>query len=593
MEEVGGNEGNKALSRIIAAIERAEGRVMKTEEALDAVMEQMKPLEEEEKMGTLTSKAEERLAYLRKKEESLREDLRKEKEDLRKKEEDLRKKEEDLRKEKEDLRRKNVVALREALFPYIVQTPSSASLSDVEACCESMSLLSSPIYLDVIREFVSTTKQPTGEFEEEEGALLLEVLHLCERKTVKGRPFLDGLSQGLFAESGGGALNESLSSATLCASLAALRPMVGGQSARWLHQVPERAGGEVDIQLCVVSRDDPRVWAPVMVMEVGRSRAKDGKHTQASAYAINVSTQLVHITDVFLLAELVLHPTGSSGAFAWLTLTGCHLGSERRLARVPLWNGPLSAASFVHLLRACDMVAAWNTREDPGVAPWRRLNANVAISGGRVYKVFDYRGRKVPEEERRQAALSLRWIPCCEVEVECDDCVVISYPRLEGNHKPTSVGHFSTLIEHVRGLHERGVIHGDIRASNVIFGPGQAARLIDFDLAGDGDRRYPSGFNHDIEDGTRHRGATAGRCLDFMHDCAALAGLMEMVELCPKCAWWEDARTAVEEGDLGGALRLLEAHRDASLTFGQGAEAQAESKGTGSPERNAAGDARK
>ena len=56
--------------------------------------------------------------------------------------------------------------------------------------------------------------------------------------------------------------------------------------------------------------------------------------------------------------------------------------------------------------------------------------------------------------------------------------------------------------------------------------------LIDFDLAGlEGERTYPAGFNHYIDDGVRHIDAKPGSHLEKSHDCYSAAKIMERFEL--------------------------------------------------------------
>ncbi len=501
---------------------------------------------------------------------------------LSKKEKQLRTKEEQLRDEKKRLYEKATQLrkndLQQKTMVPLISGPSSVSVSDVDAFCLNGSLLSSEAYLDACKVFsASVADSPTG-------SAVMEVLRLCERRSTSGGPLEPQLKLGLFDESDGAAQLECLFSGVLCATLAARRSRVGDREARWLHRIPERARGEVDVQLCVLS--GAITWLPVMVMEVGLRQRKNQKHPQASAYAINVSSQM-GVGHVLLVAEMILHPSDQVDAFAWLTVTGCHV-EGRRLVRVPLWEGPLSDTSMERFLKACDAVAAWNTREGRATA-WRCVNANVAVSAERVFKVFDYRGRdNVAPAERRCADLSVLFIPDCEKVISAQDLVVISYPRLEGSHTAHTVRHFASLIASVSRLHRDGVVHGDIRASNIVFTEGGQAQLIDFDYSGDTNRTYPKGFNRKIEDGKRARGARAGARLSFEHDWFAVAALMRMANVLDGAfrSLWNDACVHVNDERPVEALKLLDEVLEVELAQVDGKDSNCDDKGTGSPPRD-------
>ena len=552
------------------SLSKLEAEIKRVEKEIALVVKKLEPLEEKEEGEKLSEKEEKRL-----------DGLRKEKEQLRKKEEQLRNEKEQLRKKEEQLRAERLLLLgagraeADGVVVPIVSAPSSVSVSTVENLCQNASILSFKVYVDVIQVMVSkdgADAHPTG-------TAIMEVLRLCDRRSSDGGPLLPQVNVGLFKESGGADKHECLYSGALCSTFAARCGSVGEQEARWLHRIPERSKGEVDVQLCVIC--GATTWLPVMVMEVGLREQKNKKHTQASAYAINVSSQL-GLNDVLLLAELVIHPSDANEDLAWLTVTGCHVvAADRKLARVLLWNGPLTAQSCERLLQACDVVAKWNMQAHS--PPWQCINVNVACSSSDVFKAFDYRGREVAKDARRKADLSVQFIPDCEAIVDCDDLVVISYPRLTGGHIPCTVGHFAHLIESISHLHADGVIHGDIRASNIIFGEQGSATLIDFDFSGYTTCTYPKGFNRDIEDGKRARGARPESKLEFQHDWFALDALMGMAQV-PDTSLWNNARSLVSEGNLNGALVLLDSHYDIQLSFSL--KSAMETKGTGSPPRN-------
>jgi serine/threonine protein kinase len=168
-----------------------------------------------------------------------------------------------------------------------------------------------------------------------------------------------------------------------------------------------------------------------------------------------------------------------------------------------------------------------------------------------VWKVFDYRERNVPEEDRRWGRYSLKFIPGCEAILETTDLALIRYPRISGSHAPHIVGQWISVIMSVRRLHAEKIVHGDLRASNIVFGNGnEGATIIDFDFAGGhGKRLYPKGFNVGINDGARQkRSVKEGRPLLFEHDWFAIGAMMEL------CVLEEDG----DQNDWCVAINLLQ-----------------------------------
>jgi serine/threonine protein kinase len=57
--------------------------------------------------------------------------------------------------------------------------------------------------------------------------------------------------------------------------------------------------------------------------------------------------------------------------------------------------------------------------------------------------------------------------------------LVLSSPRIPGQHYATSVQQLLDAVNELENLHAAGYVHGDIRAYNIIFSD-SGARLIDF-----------------------------------------------------------------------------------------------------------------
>ncbi len=225
-----------------------------------------------------------------------------------------------------------------------------------------------------------------------------------------------------------------------------------------------------------------------------------------------------------LAAEAYLHVDDMH-----LRLYGVRVVEERKLGIALLFEGPLCVSSLAGLLAAVDIVARANMALPTA---WTMLK-NVAIGDGRVWKAFDYRGRQVPVEQRRDPTLSLSEIPLCRYEVHTPDFAIISYAYIEASPLSPLASQFVVLVECLQDLHVRGLVHGDIRASNVIFGR-ETATLIDFDFAGKaGVKLYPEGFVTDaamLRDGARHRRARPLRPLEPEHDWYSLGAVMALFE---------------------------------------------------------------
>jgi serine/threonine protein kinase len=188
------------------------------------------------------------------------------------------------------------------------------------------------------------------------------------------------------------------------------------------------------------------------------------------------------------------------------------------------------------------------------------IDTNLMLHEGRIYKVFDYRNKETSQENRRSPQHALQLLPECRMEVNVNDLVIISYAYIPGTHHPTRIGHLTKLFQQLCYLHEEvKIVHGDIRLSNLIFndpeGEGDeevkgereemeienwepCVTIIDFDFSGEaGVKRYPRGYNRDIEDGQRHKDAVELHTLQSEHDvfsCLHLCSLFLPNELFPQ-----------------------------------------------------------
>ena len=307
---------------------------------------------------------------------------------------------------------------------------------------------------------------------------------------------------------------------------------VGGFQALWYHQIADRMGGIVDILLTAHTEPDRAVQRPVLVIECGvNCESVRSKMNQGLAYIVNVFPQAKK-NSVLLLCELIIDdPFGESR----MIISACFFRNcvrEGKMGHVLLWEGEVKGQAFDALLHACDVVAGLNYGSS-GWKPFRQIvNKNVIFENGRVFKSYDYRFSKTRKGDRRNHELMVELMPGCEKVLVVPNYVVISYPFVQGCGSPSSPSHLISLIDRVLELHAHSIVHGDIRASNIVFGLNGVATLIDFDFSGEnGVKRYPSTFNSKIDDGARHGDVSGGEVLKFKHDWFAVAALVSRCEL--------------------------------------------------------------
>ncbi|XP_065906387.1 uncharacterized protein [Dysidea avara] len=102
---------------------------------------------------------------------------------------------------------------------------------------------------------------------------------------------------------------------------------------------------------------------------------------------------------------------------------------------------------------------------------------------------------------------------------------MMSYNYLEGNHHPKSVHQFIPILCTLQKIHDLGMVHGDIRSCNLVFGENNSW-IIDFDMASPEETPYCGYYNREgIYE--RHNGATKGGAMYKFHDRYSLAMLMQ------------------------------------------------------------------
>ena len=104
--------------------------------------------------------------------------------------------------------------------------------------------------------------------------------------------------------------------------------------------------------------------------------------------------------------------------------------------------------------------------------------------------------------------------------------LVIATPYRPGSHTVTKPKGFVPILSELRKLHDKGFVHGDIRAFNTVFNEEDSeGYLIDFDYGGrKNEARYPKGYRWELKDG--HRLGSEGNNIEPWHDWYALGQLI-------------------------------------------------------------------
>ena len=119
---------------------------------------------------------------------------------------------------------------------------------------------------------------------------------------------------------------------------------------------------------------------------------------------------------------------------------------------------------------------------------------------------------------------------------------IIATPFLRGVHYATLPKHFIPIVQHLKALHDKHYVHGDIRAYNMVLdyenpNSESTGKLIDFDFGGNVENiengpKYPSGYEYSLKDGIRV--GRPGENITFEHDWRALGSvILDLYDLVP------------------------------------------------------------
>eukprot|EP00051_Salpingoeca_urceolata_P026927 m.4860 g.4860 ORF g.4860 m.4860 type:complete len:179 (-) comp2139_c0_seq1:276-812(-) len=127
-------------------------------------------------------------------------------------------------------------------------------------------------------------------------------------------------------------------------------------------------------------------------------------------------------------------------------------------------------------------------------------------TAGVFVKLYDYEydgcgipQADVPRSQRRKVPpkdlldkLGFRGV---QIERVGDNLALLRYDGFKGTHYPTNLEEFVSVFEKLSILHQAGVVHCDIRQTNLVFSGQEDAWIIDLDFARKVDEAYPGNFN--------------------------------------------------------------------------------------------------
>jgi hypothetical protein len=323
------------------------------------------------------------------------------------------------------------------------------------------------------------------------------------------------------------------------------------------HQMPARRG-IADIVLCSDFQECGK-FDPVCIMECGmRENNHSDMRKSLRGHAVNFSP-IVPSGKYFLGVEIrdvdSLQPYIRVKAFFRV------LGDDA-VREVMLWNGHES--SFRCMLAQTMKAVALAARQGaPRGSHWRVVTQNVAVDlrENVIYKAYNYRDRwaHVAATSRSDPEMSMRWIPGCTIVVAQEDFTLIRYAAIRGETTARRASDFVPLFEQLAKLHAEGLVHGDVRAYNMLF-PAAGGVLIDFDFCGsEAVKTYPQGFQIDLPDSKRHESARPGSVLRKEHDCFSLGAVLTMYDCEADREGWKELIGSLQNDrpELGSCLTLL------------------------------------
>jgi len=169
------------------------------------------------------------------------------------------------------------------------------------------------------------------------------------------------------------------------------------------------------------------------------------------------------------------------------------------------------------------------------------LNPSLRVfrRNGMVYKLYDPSSCFKPNDDCIQLldTDSQQYLPDLKVTPLPAGYTMLQYRYIEETNVAPVLAIFRSAFTALEKLHEKGIVHSDVRARNVVFTIDQNVELIDFDLAGKVGDSYPENFNHFGEE--HHPDAKPKKARQAFHDHYALILIMSPISEMTKRSTWK------------------------------------------------------
>ena len=115
-----------------------------------------------------------------------------------------------------------------------------------------------------------------------------------------------------------------------------------------------------------------------------------------------------------------------------------------------------------------------------------------------VYKLNDPSSCFKPNDDHIQLldTDSQQYLPDLKVTRLPAGYMMLQYSYIEETKVVPVLAIFRSAFTALEKLHEKGIVHSDVRTWNIVFTTDGIVKLIDFDLAGKVGENYPENYNH-------------------------------------------------------------------------------------------------
>ena len=135
------------------------------------------------------------------------------------------------------------------------------------------------------------------------------------------------------------------------------------------------------------------------------------------------------------------------------------------------------------------------------------------------------------KQNMMQSVLESRTHPVMHVGC-CSNGICVLVDDFIRSEKRITLSHLIDLVSKVDKLYKKGLVHGDLRLPNIIFGSGGVTYLIDFDWSGEGDTTcFPKHVNREAFGFHSQRYVVGGSRIPSQFDWLCLADLMKYIGL--------------------------------------------------------------